>query len=48
MLMVTGYTNSAGEQCICRSGCFTNDLKELVELPVREGISDTVMEATGV
>ncbi|MDR0745932.1 MAG: hypothetical protein LBF17_05510 [Mediterranea sp.] len=34
-LMVTGYTNIAGEQYVCRSGCFTKDLKELVGLPVR-------------
>jgi hypothetical protein len=47
-LTITGYTNIAGEPCVCRSGCFTKDLKELVGLLVREGVSDAAMEATGV
>jgi hypothetical protein len=33
---------------MCRSGCFTKDLKEPVEELKREGLTDAAMEATGV
>jgi transposase len=48
MLMVVSYTNIEGEQCMCRTGSFTKELKELVDLLQKEGVTDVAMEATGV
>ncbi|MDR1224234.1 MAG: hypothetical protein LBL07_15345 [Tannerella sp.] len=47
-LMVVSCTGASGEQCICRTGCFTGELKELVEELKREGIAGVAMKATGV
>jgi hypothetical protein len=47
MLMAVSYTNRKGEQCLCTTGCFTEELKELVKLLEQEGITDAAMEATG-
>jgi transposase len=45
--MVISYTNASGQQCVCKTGAFTQDLKELVEVLLQDGVTDVAMEATG-
>ena len=47
-VMAVSYTDKTGNQCLCKTGCFTEELKELVFLLRDEGIKDVAMEATGV
>ena len=47
-VMAIAYTDSTGNQCLCKTGCFTKELSELVNLLGKEGVKDVAMEATGV
>jgi transposase len=46
--MLVSYTNLSGEHCLCKTGCFTKDLKDLVSELTKEGVTDAAPEATGV
>ena len=47
-VMAVSYTDSTGCQCLCKTGCFTKELRELVALLRKEGVLDVAMEATGI
>jgi len=47
-VMAVSYTDGSGNQCLCKTGCFTEELRELVDLLGNEGVKDVAMEATGV
>jgi len=47
-VLAISYTDGRGNQCLCTTGCFTKDLRELVSLFEKEGVKDVAMEATGV
>lgn len=47
-VMAVSYTDREGNQCLCKTGCFTKELNELVILLQSEGVKDVAMEATGV
>jgi len=47
-VMAISYTDSTGNQCLCKTGCFTKELSDLVNLLGKEGVKDVAMEATGV
>ncbi|MDR1938913.1 MAG: transposase, partial [Tannerellaceae bacterium] len=47
-LTVISFTDPAGKQCVCETGCFTKGLKESVQLLKEQKITGVAMEATGI
>jgi len=47
-VMSIAYTDKQGNLCLCRTGCFTSELHEVVNLLREEEVTDAAMEATGV